>query len=91
MGRIARVVAVGLPHHVTQRGNNRAEVFFSDADRRYYLKTLAHYGDEFKLRVWAYCLMSNHVHILAVPEQEYSLAQGIGRTNLVYTQYVNRE
>ena len=91
MGRIARVVAVGLPHHVTQRGNNRAEVFFSDADRRYYLKTLAHYCDEFKLRVWAYCLMSNHVHILAVPEQEYSLAQGIGRTNLVYTQYVNRK
>jgi hypothetical protein len=54
MGGIARVVAVGPPHHVTRRGNNWAEVFFSDADRRYYLRTLAHYGDEFKLRVWAY-------------------------------------
>ena len=91
MARIARAVAVGVPHHVTQRGNNRADVFFSDDDRSHYLRTLVHQCAEFKLEVWAYCLMSNHVHLLAVPQHDYSLAQGIGRTNLIYTQYVNRE
>ena len=91
MGRIARVVAPGVPHHVTQRGNNRAEVFFRDKDRNTYLRTLVRYCDEYKLRILAYCLMPNHIHLLAVPERENSLAQGVGRTNLIYTQYVNRE
>jgi putative transposase len=84
-------VAIGFPHHVTQCGNNRADVFFHDQDREHYLRTLVRYCAEFKLQVWAYCLMTNHVHLLVVPEREYSLAQGIGRTNLIYTQYVNRE
>jgi putative transposase len=73
-----------------QRGNNRAEVFFSDEDRIYYLQTLVRYCAEFKLEIWAYCLMPNHVHLLAVPQRANSLAQGIGRSNLMYTQYVNR-
>jgi len=91
MGRIARVVAVGIPHHVTQRGNNRAAVFFDDDDRHYYRQTLVKYCAEFKLEVWAYCLMTNHVHILAVPQRLYSLAMAVGRTNLIYTQYINRK
>lgn len=91
MGRIARVVAVGLPHHVTQRGNNRLPVFFASADRKDYLATLARYCGEFGLTVWAYCLMGNHVHIIAVPEHDHSLARAIGRTNLIYTQRVNRK
>ena len=90
MSRIARVVAPGLPHHLTRHGNNRALVFFSNADRKYYLSTLAGYCEESKLKIWAYCLMGNHLHVVAVPERDYSLAQGIGRTNLIYTQYVNR-
>ena len=91
MPRIARAVAVGVPHHVTQRGNNRVDVFFNDKDREYYLRMLARYCEEFKLEVWAYCLMTNHVHLLVVPKRDNALAQGIGRTNLMYTQYVNRE
>ena len=89
MARIARVVAVGLPHHVTQRGNNRTDVFLDDEGRQRYLRLLVRYAAEFKLDIWAYCLMTNHVHLLAVPKQNYSLAQGIGRTNLTYTQYAN--
>ena len=61
---------MGLPHHVTQRGNNRALVFFSNADRKRYLSTLAGYCEESRLKVWAYCLMGNHVHIVAVPERD---------------------
>ena len=89
MPRIARVCAVNYPHHVTQRGNNREPVFFDDEDKAFYLKTLRGYSKKWGLDIWAYCLMTNHVHILAVPKQEESLARGIGGTNLVYTQYVN--
>ena len=91
MARIARVVAVGLPHHVTQRGNNRERVFFSDDDRRFYLWTLLKYRQQYGVEVWAYCLMKNHVHVLAVPKEEDSLARCFAGTNLVYTQYVNRQ
>lgn len=55
------------------------------------LQTLKKYGDEYHVKIWAYCLMTNHVHILAVPEYEESLARCVGRTNLLYTQYVNRK
>lgn len=91
MARIARVVAVGLPHHVTQRGNNRERVFFSDDDRRFYLWTLLEYRQRYRVDVWAYCLMKNHIHVLAVPKEEESLARCFAGTNLVYTQYVNRK
>jgi putative transposase len=91
MPRIARIVVPEYPHHVTQRGNNRATVFFDDEDRLQYLKLLAKYSKAFSLQIWAYCLIDNHVHLLVVPEKEDSLARGIGLTNQVYTQYLNRK
>jgi len=91
MPRIARVVAVGYPHHITQRGNNRSRVFFDEEDRRVYLKVLGHYSKEYGAEIWAYCLMDNHIHLLAVPRREDSLARGIGGTNLVYTQHINKK
>jgi putative transposase len=91
MPRIARIVATGYPHHVTQRGNNRTTVFFDDEDRQTYLKLLSLYSQKNHLRIWAYCLMNNHIHLLAVPETEIALARGIGLTNQVYTQYLNRK
>ena len=91
MPRIARVIATEYPHHITQRGNNRAVVFFDDEDRLTYLKLLAVYAEKHHFQIWAYCLMNNHIHLLAVPETETSLARGIGLTNQVYTQYLNRK
>jgi putative transposase len=91
MPRIARVVASGLPHHVTQRGNNRCEVFFDDDDRRFYLWTLARYGRKCGVAVWGYCLMDNHLHVLAVPERAESLARCFAGTSLIYTQRVNKK
>lgn len=91
MPRIARVIATEYPHHVTQRGNNRATVFFDDQDRCTYLELLTKYSEKFSLQIWAYCLMDNHVHLLTVPEKDNSLARGIGLTNQVYTQYLNRK
>ena len=91
MPRVSRIIAPGHPHHVTQRGNNHAPVFFDDEDRTTYLQLLAGYAEKHRLQIWAYCLMENHVHILATPEGAESLARGIGLTNQVYTQYLNRK
>jgi putative transposase len=84
------VVAPGLPHHVTQRGNNRELVFFSDDDRWFYLLMLMRYCRRFGVDVWAYCLMDNHVHIMGVPRRADALARCFAGTNLSYTQHVNR-
>jgi putative transposase len=91
MPRIARSVAVDYPHHITQRGNKRTAVFFDDEDHWFYINTLKRYCQKYKLEIWAYCLMGNHVHLLAVPREDTSLARGIGLTNMVYTQYLNRK
>ncbi len=90
MPRAARVVIPGCPHHVIQRGNNRRDVFFTDDDRRYYLELLAEQSERFGLQVEAYCLMSNHVHLVVTPRRKDSLAKAVGRTNLYYTRYINR-
>ncbi len=91
MPRIARVCAEGYPHHITQRGNNKDKAFFDDEDKGFYLNALKGYKDKYKIKILAYCLMQDHVHILAVPERATSLARGIGGTNLIYTQYINRK
>jgi putative transposase len=90
MPRAARIVIPGCPHHVTQRGNNRQPVFFVDADREFYLSTLAEQCQRFGLDIQAYCLMENHIHLVATPHQEDSLSKAVGRTNLYYTRYINR-
>lgn len=91
MPRIARVCAEGYPHHLTQRGNNKEKAFFDDEDKLFYLDVLQRYKDKYKMKILAYCLMGNHVHVLAMPEKETSLARGMGGTNLLYTQYINRK
>jgi putative transposase len=90
MPRAARVVIPGCPHHVVQRGNNRQDVFFVDSDREYYLEVLRDQSCKFGLRVEGYCLMTNHLHIVATPDGADSLAKAVGRTNLYYTRYINR-
>ncbi|MFP4500724.1 MAG: transposase, partial [Candidatus Hydrogenedentota bacterium] len=90
MPRIARIVVPGAAHHVVQGGNNKQDVFFVDDDRRVYLALLREQGRRFGLRVDGYCLMTNHVHVVGVPEHEESLAKAVGRTHSLYCQYVNR-
>ena len=90
MPRLARAIAVGCAHHITQRGNNRQDVFFVDDDRQVYLQLLKEQADKYGLEILAYCLMDNHIHLVAVPQQEDSLAKAIGRTHFRYTQYINR-
>ena len=67
MPRLARTVAVGFAHHITQQGNNKQDVFFVDDDRMVYLDYLQQNAAKYALEVFGYCLMTNHIHIAAVP------------------------
>jgi putative transposase len=89
MARIARVVAPGVPHHVTQRGNRRQPVFFSEADYRLYIGLMAEWCRKSRVEVWAYCLMTNHVHLIAVPCTGTGLARAVGEAHRRYTRLVN--
>ncbi|MDP2997585.1 MAG: transposase [Bryobacterales bacterium] len=89
MARFARIVAVGLPHHVTQRGNNRQAVFQSDQDRILYLKLLREQSAHRHLSIWGYCLMDNHVHLIAAPLSEDSLARALRQAHADYARYAN--
>lgn len=90
MPRIARIIAPGLPHHVTQRGNRRMETFFRDEDYQVYLALMAEWCRKCNVTVWAYCLMPNHVHLIAVPEAEDGLRLAIGEAHRRYSAMINR-
>lgn len=89
MARLPRVVIPGIPHHITQRGNRRERVFFEDADYRLYLDLLSDAANEAQTAIWGYCLMPNHVHIIAVPRDEDGLRRTFGSVNRQYTGYIN--
>ena len=89
MARIARVIAPGLPHHVTQRGNRRQQTFFCDDDYQAYLALMTEWCAKCRVEIWAWCLMPTHVHLIAVPETEQGLARAIGEAHRRYTRRIN--
>ncbi|MFT5889321.1 MAG: putative transposase [Zhongshania sp.] len=89
MARMPRLVVPNYPHHVTQRGVRSMQTFFTDDDYRYYLNLVRCYKDDAGVSIWAYCLMPNHVHFVAVPEEEDSLARLFRRVHLAYTRAIN--
>ncbi len=68
MPRMAMLVVPKYPHHVTQRGNRRQQVFFSDGDYQTYIRLLVNACDSAQCEIWVYCLMPNHVHLVVVPQ-----------------------
>lgn len=91
MPRRARIVIPGLPLHVVQRGNNKQACFFDDDDRRFYLYHLNRFSRQCACDVHAFCLMTNHVHLLVTPLTAHSCAKLMRRLDLLYTQYANRK
>src|ERR1039457_6762434 len=89
MARIARVVVPGAWHHATQRGNHQQTVFFGDADRVFYLGLLRHHAARCSVRIGGYCLMGNHVHVVAMPTDSKGLANALGRTHNDYARWLN--
>src|SRR5574337_2499 len=91
MPRKAQVICRQVPHHVTQRGNRREQVFFTDADRTTYLKWLSEYAEKCRVEVLAYCLMSNHIHLVIVPDGEEALQRMLKPLHMRYAQRINRK
>jgi putative transposase len=89
MPRRQRLIVPGLPHHITQRGNNRAQVFDSDADRALFLDLLARYSQQYGLAIWAYCLMTNHFHLVAEPANQSAMANTLGRVESDFARFIN--
>ena len=91
MPRTSRLIVPGYPHHVIQRGHNRQTVFVSDEDYLYYLENLHECKQKHGCQIYAYCLMTNHIHLIIDPGQDVSslgklMKQLAGRQ----TRYVNK-
>lgn len=89
MARLPRFVLPGHPHHVTQRGNRRERTFFEDGDYALYLDLLADAAGRAGVEIWSYCLMPNHVHIIAVPADPDGLRRTFRTVHRHYTGYIN--
>ncbi len=89
MGRLPRVVIPGMPHHVTQRGNRRQTTFFGPEDCDLYLRILSQSCFLKDVEIWSYCLMPNHVHLIATPKREDGLRRAIGDAHRRYTLAIN--
>lgn len=88
---VKRIVLPNHPHHVIHRGHNRRDIFFGDGDRAYYLRNLREFKERFGCKVYSYCLMSNHVHMIVNPcENAGSLALLMKRLAARQTRMVNK-
>ncbi|MGD0199717.1 MAG: transposase [Bryobacteraceae bacterium] len=89
MARLPRVVAAGAAHHITQRGNVRRTVFETDSDHLVYLDLLRQFSSAYELSLVGYCLMPNHVHLVAVPARAGSMPLALRYTHGRYATYLN--
>jgi putative transposase len=90
MARHSRIVAHDMPHHIKQRGNRRQNVFFCDDDYELYINLMAEWCARAGVEIWAYRLMTNHVHLIAVPQTAEALAAAIAEAHRCYTIEINR-
>ncbi|MDP1605464.1 MAG: transposase [Rhodocyclaceae bacterium] len=90
MPRLSRTVFAGIPHHITQRGNRREDIFFVDEDREAYLTWLREYCELHEVEILAYCLMTNHIHLVAVPARDDGLQRVFKPLHMRYAQRINR-
>jgi putative transposase len=90
MPRLPRFQLPGMPQHVIQRGNNRSNCFFEQADYVFYLDSLREAADRYGCRIHAYVLMTNHVHLLVTPCFEGAVSSMMQSVGVRYVKYINR-
>jgi putative transposase len=90
MPRRARIQLPGVPVHLIQRGNNRSACFYADEDYRFYLDHLTEQATKHRCAIHAWCLMTNHVHLLVTPRHADSLSRLMKALGQRYVQYINR-
>ena len=91
MARLARVAPVGVPVHVYQRGNNHQVVFADEADFVAYLSWLIEYSQKCHVEIHAWCLMTNHIHLLCTAREEGAISKMIQSVGRHYVRYFNHQ
>ncbi len=89
MPKYPRLVVPGYPHHITQRGIRKQQTFFDDSDYLAYIELVKELKIKAGVDIWAYCLMPNHIHMIAVPKERQSLARLFGTAHHRYAKRVN--
>jgi putative transposase len=89
MPRKPRLFIAGYPYHVTIRGNNKNDVFYSDSDRRFFLSCLKEAKELTGSKLYAYCLMTNHIHLVLEPSLANGVSLMIQNLGRKYVRYVN--
>jgi putative transposase len=90
MARSARLISPECPHHVTQRGNRREDVFRDDQDRLKFIDLLGRYASRYRVEIWSYVLMTNHIHLIVVPQNSTSLSSAMQNCLSDYALFFNR-
>ena len=91
MSRQARVVVPNVPLHITQRGNRKENIFLDDEDKEYYMKSFMFYKKKNRVKLYAWCIMDNHVHFILEPKTKKSLSKLFGALNTKYVKYFNKK
>lgn len=89
MARLPRIYVDGCAYHIVQRGNNHEACFYREADYAFYLQKLREAAEKYRVRVHAFVLMTNHVHLLVTPSDKEGVArmmQSLGRS---FVRYMN--
>ena len=89
MGRYPRITYPHLNYHVINRGNNRDVVFVEPEDYRHYLNTIQRYKKKYGFKLYAYCLMTNHVHLLIKVGEAGSISRIMQSITVAHTRYYN--
>lgn len=91
MPNAKRILLENACYHLIIRGNQKQKVFNCTEDHLIYLSFLKRFKKKYKLRIYAYCLMPNHVHILGEIENRLSLSNFMHDLNRTYTLYFNNK
>ncbi len=91
MPRQPREVYPFVPHHIVQRGCRREKTFFDESDFRTYIRFLNKAALKYIVDIWCYCLMNNHIHLMAYPHDKTGLSKMIAHAHRKYSLYMNKK
>jgi putative transposase len=89
MPRSARIILENSCYHIIARGNQKQEVFFDVSDHEKYLQLLKKYKNKYSFKLYGYCLMSNHIHMIMDPKGPYELSKAVHGISLSYSIWFN--
>jgi putative transposase len=87
--RPPRLIVPGYAHHVTQRGVRKSPTFYDESDHLVYTRVLHQACTTKQVEIMAYCLMPNHVHLIAIPTTEKGLSEALRDAHTAYAMYFN--